>query len=335
MKKIILILLLTMIFIIGCSQNITCNTPYILVGGSCCLDKDNNSICDKDETKTEPENINEVIKETVEETKELSEADLFKESILLESKDGVTLSLDSFDVEIQNENLAKITKIKVTILNKGAKSIIPSINIYLWDEAHLSGASVVQEVLETDGWIEVGHYKTTEFPVSILFNEINEEKNLKLVLYEMYGFKATLSRNIYASLITKFNTTQIGEYKEGYQKEEKEEEKELFIEIKEDIKSHNNYNEIKSITAYISNQGYEFIRSPKINMYIIKDNQSKKENILSSKLEIRTLSNDGSDKATKKFVEPFYQFEKNITIFVEIEDNEGNMLVTKEKFIEK
>jgi hypothetical protein len=39
---------------VGCSQKIVCNKPYILVGNSCCLDKDENLICDKDETKEEP-----------------------------------------------------------------------------------------------------------------------------------------------------------------------------------------------------------------------------------------------------------------------------------------
>jgi len=37
-------------FISGCiRQEVTCNPPYIKVGTSCCLDQNNNSICDKDE----------------------------------------------------------------------------------------------------------------------------------------------------------------------------------------------------------------------------------------------------------------------------------------------
>lgn len=32
------------------SQKVVCNKPYILVGTSCCLDQNGNSICDKDET---------------------------------------------------------------------------------------------------------------------------------------------------------------------------------------------------------------------------------------------------------------------------------------------
>jgi len=33
---------------------VECNKPYIKVGTSCCLDKDDNAICDKDEVKEEP-----------------------------------------------------------------------------------------------------------------------------------------------------------------------------------------------------------------------------------------------------------------------------------------
>jgi len=33
----------------GCASTPTCNPPYILVGTSCCLDQNDNSICDKDE----------------------------------------------------------------------------------------------------------------------------------------------------------------------------------------------------------------------------------------------------------------------------------------------
>ena len=43
-----------MIILAACNQNqqVVCNKPYILVGNSCCLDKNNNNICDNDE-KTE------------------------------------------------------------------------------------------------------------------------------------------------------------------------------------------------------------------------------------------------------------------------------------------
>jgi len=51
-------LFLTAFLISGCNgvttNAVVCNKPYILVGSSCCLDADDNNICDKDEVE-EPE----------------------------------------------------------------------------------------------------------------------------------------------------------------------------------------------------------------------------------------------------------------------------------------
>ena len=49
---------------IGCSSEITCNSPYIKVGSSCCLDQNNNSICDKDESSNANTNKLETITPT-------------------------------------------------------------------------------------------------------------------------------------------------------------------------------------------------------------------------------------------------------------------------------
>lgn len=50
-KSILLILVGLTILIAGCTNKTTCNPPYILVGDSCCLDQNDNKICDKDETQ--------------------------------------------------------------------------------------------------------------------------------------------------------------------------------------------------------------------------------------------------------------------------------------------
>ncbi len=44
--KLLIFLLITFVFITGCT---TCNKPYIKVGNECCLDNNDNSICDADE----------------------------------------------------------------------------------------------------------------------------------------------------------------------------------------------------------------------------------------------------------------------------------------------
>jgi hypothetical protein len=57
MKNLFLLLIISaisIIFLAGCTQIIVCNKPYILVGSSCCLDANYNSICDRDETNAPP-----------------------------------------------------------------------------------------------------------------------------------------------------------------------------------------------------------------------------------------------------------------------------------------
>lgn len=87
MKKIIIALLtLAVLIISGCKEDITggavvCNKPYILVGGDCCLDKDDNSICDKDEIEeTEPDPV-EPPKEEIEEEQTIEEVEEIIEEI--------------------------------------------------------------------------------------------------------------------------------------------------------------------------------------------------------------------------------------------------------------
>ena len=51
------LILISLILISGCFNNnrtdLVCNKPYILVGAECCLDQNDNLICDKDENLKE------------------------------------------------------------------------------------------------------------------------------------------------------------------------------------------------------------------------------------------------------------------------------------------
>jgi hypothetical protein len=55
-KHYLIFVLLLVIFMYGC-QEIVCNPPYIQVGTECCLDQDNNKVCDKDEKVEEESKI--------------------------------------------------------------------------------------------------------------------------------------------------------------------------------------------------------------------------------------------------------------------------------------
>ena len=57
-KGVIVILGIVVVLILaGCQQKIICKSPYLLVGQECCLDKDANGICDKDEQSAEPKTV--------------------------------------------------------------------------------------------------------------------------------------------------------------------------------------------------------------------------------------------------------------------------------------
>ena len=51
-KSIIFLILIGIVVTSGCIQQVICNKPYIRFGKECCLDINDNSICDKDETTT-------------------------------------------------------------------------------------------------------------------------------------------------------------------------------------------------------------------------------------------------------------------------------------------
>lgn len=71
-RKIIIALLIIAVFVLsGCKNGITggavvCNKPYILVGNDCCLDKNDNNICDKDEVEETAETVEPPKEEVVE-----------------------------------------------------------------------------------------------------------------------------------------------------------------------------------------------------------------------------------------------------------------------------
>src|SRR3989338_7170862 len=50
---VIIFSLIITLFLVGCNQ-VTCDEPYIKVGTSCCLDQNDNNICDSDEERVKP-----------------------------------------------------------------------------------------------------------------------------------------------------------------------------------------------------------------------------------------------------------------------------------------
>jgi hypothetical protein len=70
-----------MFFLISCQSKITCNKPYILVGNDCCLDMNDNSICDKDEILSQKKQISE--EKNLSETETIIEKDTLPETEII------------------------------------------------------------------------------------------------------------------------------------------------------------------------------------------------------------------------------------------------------------
>src|SRR3989344_966572 len=66
-----LLLSLILIVLVSCQPVPRCNNPYILVGTSCCLDQNDNSICDSDEPELKPTLVDEP--QVVEEPQEIAQ----------------------------------------------------------------------------------------------------------------------------------------------------------------------------------------------------------------------------------------------------------------------
>lgn len=107
-KYFFITIILTLFLLAGCSnvdlsevsdedleriseKAVVCNEPYIRVGVECCLDKDNNNICDRDEELVESTIFN-----------ELEDADQDVEEILVENIETVENELFSY-VKLENE----------------------------------------------------------------------------------------------------------------------------------------------------------------------------------------------------------------------------------------
>ena len=73
MNKLYVFLIFGLLLVIGCTQEIECNKPYILVGAECCLDANDNNICDNDEVIQETTSEEETSLEEIEEQLEIEE----------------------------------------------------------------------------------------------------------------------------------------------------------------------------------------------------------------------------------------------------------------------
>ncbi len=103
MKPITLVLMVSaLLFLYGCEQPVVCNKPYLLVGTECCLDNDDNKICDADETFVEDTRIVVTEKEPVIVEKEINNY-VCSDGSVVEDPAECPIETDSSDEPTQAE----------------------------------------------------------------------------------------------------------------------------------------------------------------------------------------------------------------------------------------
>ena len=97
-----LFLIFAILVISGCSQETICNKPYILVGNDCCLDANDNNICDSDEQEQ---------KETI--VEEITSTEEIEEEPMPEPVEEVTPTPEEQEMEDSVKELLTKAKTKV------------------------------------------------------------------------------------------------------------------------------------------------------------------------------------------------------------------------------
>jgi hypothetical protein len=113
LKKILLLISIILLVLIGCSTQptVVCNKPYILVGTECCLDQNDNSVCDKDEKvqQQQPSSIPTPTPDNscVSQFTDTEHMDIFDSHVHINSKLGISISqiiteMDKAGVSVSN-----------------------------------------------------------------------------------------------------------------------------------------------------------------------------------------------------------------------------------------
>ena len=173
MYKIILLSIMILL-ITGCdyeltgNATVTCNKPYILVGADCCLDKDDNSICDKDEVNEEVDKLEEG--NVVELPEEKEEEPVVRE-------------------EVVKEEPEKLEQEKIVWMSEGDSVIFNGKNIALNKIDQTSG--LLEYIVDIEGVIR-SLYSTKKVEIvngvkvsALKFDNLKQEIEVKFEIFEL------------------------------------------------------------------------------------------------------------------------------------------------------
>ncbi len=140
-KLMVRVLALFLITLSSCTpKEVTCNSPYIKVGASCCLDQNSNNICDKDEIKDTSQKIEakeqpNITTEKAVDKKELAEKTALRFARYWEKKDWGNM----YDLFITNLKNLKSKERFVKIMNRDYD--FPSVSMRL-DKVEIDNESI-------------------------------------------------------------------------------------------------------------------------------------------------------------------------------------------------
>jgi hypothetical protein len=124
-----------------------------------------------------------------EQNKQENEYFSFAPNSIVNSQNGLSLSLDGYKYELKS-GWGKITEITVTVLNEGNNNFQPKVLVLLHDEKDRSeewGQTKAEIDFDTFG-LGVGEHVTKKALVDIAFNDVELSKKLQIVLVDTYDF---------------------------------------------------------------------------------------------------------------------------------------------------
>lgn len=177
MKRLFLILLTILLFLIsGCGETTSiCDKPHILVGYECCLDENDNSICDTDEIK---EAVDKPIEETIIRKQKTEKCDLFIDDYCCEypeSQYSLTISgLCEGEKELYLEKE-----------EKSFKNYVSAGRVKTFEDLGFS-------FIEPEGWRVMKNYKMAGMDVPISYFKYTDERRqtkvtkgeIRIIYYE-------------------------------------------------------------------------------------------------------------------------------------------------------
>ena len=164
-----------------------CNAPYIDFGVGCCLDSDNNNICDEDDVDLVDYCLDEnndgicdghSIPMREPEVVEVHPFE-FSPSSAVASRQGFSISIDNFEYELY-EDWGKITKVDFSITNEAGYRISPVVEV----EVHNDGQNFAPRspYVDLDTVLDVGEFIVMPAHVEVSFTDLEENKIIELTL---------------------------------------------------------------------------------------------------------------------------------------------------------